>query len=111
MSANNRDEIPPPNVTDEERWIVRHYVDTIRVEYRQTGVDTAETYVHLKAGKNEVCWHSSTFNKVARLYLSHNACVETNYGVREKVKAREEWEKKHASELALYKQLKEKFGE
>ncbi|WP_426355624.1 hypothetical protein ACN9MD_09525 [Stenotrophomonas maltophilia] len=100
--------IPDP-VTEQERWIAGHYVDAVKVEYRQTGIDTAQTYVTLIAGKEKVTWKDSTFRKVARLELSNNTLVEPNYGVREKVKAREAWERANEKELAEYKRLKEKF--
>lgn len=102
------DKIPEP-VSQEAQWIVHNRVDTVRVEYRQTGTDTAETYVHLKAGSKEVCWHDSTFKKVARLELSSSTLVEPVYGLRDKVEAREKWEKANAAELATYHRLKAKY--
>lgn len=101
--------IPEP-VTEQERWIVNHHVDTVKVEYRQTGADTAETFVILIAGKAKATWTADTFRKVARLNLSYNTAVEPNYGVRERVEAREAWEKANAKELAEYERLKAKFG-
>ncbi len=100
----------PPEVTEQEKWIVANVVTAIRVEYRQTGTDTAETYLHLKsfAGK-EVCWLGSTFNKVARLQLGYNSLCEPNYGLREKVEARLAYEKANARELSEYRRLKAKF--
>lgn len=104
------DEKVPPDVTDEERWIVHNRVDTISVEYRQTGTDTAETYLHLKAGDKKVIWLDATFNKVATLNLSWATLCEPKYGVRERVLAREEYEKTNAKELAEYKRLHAKYG-
>lgn len=103
------DEKIPAAVTDEEKWIAHHRVDSIRVESRQTGVDTAETYVHLTAGSVTAVWRSSTFNKVAKLSLSWASIAEPAYGVRERVEAREKWEKANARELSEYKRLKSKF--
>lgn len=101
----------PQAVSDQERWIVRNRVSAIRVEYRQTGTDTAETYVQLTPwdGGKPVCWLDSTFRKVATLKLSHASIAEPAYGVRERVEAREKWEAKNARELADYKRLKAKF--
>ena len=99
----------PATVTPEERWICNNRVDSIRVENRQTGTDTSATYVHLSAGKAKAVWESSTFNKVARLSLSWATIAEPNYGVRERVEAREKWEKANAAELATYKRLKAKY--
>src|SRR6185503_15553512 len=96
------DKIPRP-VTAQERWIAKHFVDTVHVENRQIGVDTAETYVHLTAGKEKVVWQASIFNQVAELNLGWNTCVCAKYGIREKVEAREKYEKNNSSELATYK--------
>lgn len=104
----SKERIPDP-VTDQERWIARHYVDTVKVEYRQTGTDTAETYVTLIAGKDKVTWRDSTFNKVAQLQLGYNTVVSPRYGVRERVEARDNWEKANARELAEFKRLWAKF--
>lgn len=104
----SEERIPAP-VTDQERWIAKHYVDTVKVEHRQTGTDTAETFVTLIAGKDRVTWRKETFCKVARLELSYNTVVEPNYGVRDRVRAREAWEKANDEELAEYKRLRSKF--
>lgn len=103
------EKIPEP-VSEQEKWVVHHFVDSIRVEYRQTGTDTAETYVHLTSGKDKVCWHESTFKRVAEVELSYSTIVKPKYGLREKVEAREKWEKANAAELATYRRLKEKYG-
>lgn len=101
--------IPPP-YTPEEAWICDNWPNTIRVEHRQTGTDTAETYIHMSVGKGKpVCWSSWTFNKVAELHLGITEIARPKPGVREKVKARREWERKNARELADYKRLKAKF--
>lgn len=100
----------PPDVSEQERWICHNHVESVRAEYRQTGTDTAESYVHLKpvTGK-AVCWLESTFRKVARLEFGTGTVAQPGYGVCERVKAREAWEKSNAKELAEYKRLKAKF--
>jgi hypothetical protein len=119
MSEEHRPEVraaglsvgAPPDVTAQERWIVKNAVVAVRVEYRQTGTDTAETYLHLTPsdGKAAVCWLASTFRKFARLELGHCTVAVPIYGLREKVEAREKWEQANARELADYKRLKAKF--
>lgn len=104
----NIERIPDP-VTEQERWIAKHRVDSIRVEYRQTGTDTAETFVTLTDGKEKVTWVGSTFRKVARLELGYNTLATANYGVAERVAARDKWEEANARELAEYKRLRAKF--
>ncbi len=101
----------PAAVTENERWIVRHSVCAIKVEHVQTGTDTSQTYVVLTPieGKS-VRWTDVEFRKVACLKLDWIRCVEPNFGVREKVEAREKWEKANARELSEYKRLKAKFG-
>lgn len=102
------EKIPDP-VSEQERWIVHHRPDSIRVEYRQTGADTAETYVHLSEREQTVCWLDRTFRAVADLDLSHASIAKPEYGVRERVLDREKYEKNNAAELATYRRLKAKF--
>lgn len=100
----------PPDVTTQERWIVENAVVAVRAEYRQTGTDTAETYLHLTPSEGKaVCWLDSTFRKVARLEIGTYTVAAPNYGLREKVEARDKWEKANARELADYRRLKAKF--
>ena len=101
----------PAPVTAQERWVCEHRVCAIRVEYRQTGTDTAETFLHLTATYGAtVCWCEATFRKVARLEIGTSSIASPAYGVADRVKARTEWEQKNARELADYKRLKEKYG-
>lgn len=103
-------EMTPPDMTAEERWIVENIVTAIRVEYRMTSADTADTYVHLTGWEGQkACWRDTTFAKVARLRLDYNSCAEPLPGIREKVEARKAWERKNARELAEYRRLKAKF--
>ena len=105
------EEIIPRPVTDRERWIAKHLVEAIRVEFRQTGTDATETYLHLtsKSG-GKVCWLDSTFDSVATLELNWNSCVRAKPGIREAVEAREAWEKTNHRELAECERLKAKFA-
>lgn len=100
----------PPEPTPQEYWIVDNLVHTLKVEYRQTGTDTAETYIHLYAeGNKRVVWPKSTFEKVATLSLSWNTCVDPLPGLEEKVAARRAWETENKTEYAAYLELKKKF--
>lgn len=100
----------PPDVTDQERWIVKNPVIAIRAEHRQTGTDTASTYLHLTPINGKpVCWLESTFRKVARLEIGTCTVAAPIYGLREKVEAREKWEKDNERELAEYRRMKAKF--
>lgn len=107
---NIKQESPPADASKQERWIAKNRVISIRAEYRQTGADTAESYVHLTPSSGEaVCWLESTFRKVARLEFGTGTVAAPAYGVRERVEAREKWEKANAQELADYQRLKAKF--
>ena len=107
MSA---EQIPRP-VSAEERWIAHNAVVAIRVEHRQTGVDTTETYVHLTSHdkKKPVCWKASAFRQVARLELTHYQCAVPLPGVEKAVREREKWDEENQQELAEYHRLKAKF--
>lgn len=107
MSAEDK---APPDVTAQEKWIVSNHVEAIRISYTMTSSDTSANYIHLKSHTGEeVKWLDSTFRKVARLDLSHNSLVAPQHGVVDRVKARLEYERKHAAELATYRRLKAKF--
>lgn len=105
----NDDKIPPP-VSDVERWIVGHRVTAVKTSYKMTSEDTADDYITLSddAG-NEVKWLQSTFHSVATLRLSGSSLCEPKYGLREKVAARDKYEKANAADLATFKRLKAKF--
>lgn len=105
------DETIPPKVTEEEIWLANNVVIGVQVEYRQTGTDTAETYIHLRSSNGDKrVWLDRTFNRYCKLKLDYYRIVEPVEGLRAKVKARLDWEKANDYELNLYKQLKEKYG-
>ncbi len=100
----------PREVSDQERWVCENRIVGISVDYVQIGTDTSATYVALTPDTGKpVRWLDSTFRKVARIELSHASIVSPAYGVAEAVKARKEYEKKNARELADYRRLKAKF--
>lgn len=96
--------------TAEERWIAHHCVESIRAEYRATGTDTAETYVHLRARDGDTAvWKDTTFARVADLKIWCGSVAEAKREVRLRVEESEKFEKAHARELADYARLKAKF--
>ncbi len=100
----------PPNVTQQERWIVDNPVVSIKAEHRQTGDDTASTYLHLTSSNGKsVCWLESTFCKVARLEIGTYTVAAPNYGVLERVIARRKGEDNNTREVEEYRRLKAKF--
>lgn len=105
------DEKIPDKVTEEEIWLSKNIITGIRVDYKQTGTDTAETFIYLQdwIGK-ERCWSEGTFRKYVDLRLGYNSIAEPKPGIKERVKARLDWEKANDYELNLYKKLKEKYG-
>lgn len=101
--------IPRP-VSDHEKWVAKNRIVAIKAEYRATGADTAETYVHMESFNGEkVCWKRQMFDSVAIVKMDYSTVAEARPGIREKVEAREKYEKENDRELALYKRLKEKF--
>lgn len=103
-------DIPEP-VNDQERWIVKNTVVAVRTYFKFTSEDAADDYIELTSSDGKkVNWLQSTFHQVATLRLSGPQLTEPKYGLREKVNAREKWEKNNAAELATYRRLHKKYG-
>jgi hypothetical protein len=80
------------------------------VIYYQTGTDTSDTDVELTTAEGKkVRWKQATFNQVADLRMDHFRVCEPKRGVRERVEAREKYERSNAAELATYRRLKAKY--
>lgn len=103
------DDIPLP-VSSVERWIVEHRVVSVKTSFKMTSADTADDYITLTDFDGvEVTWLQSTFNSVATLRLNGLSLCEPKYGLREKVAARDKYERDNSEDLATYKRLKKKF--
>lgn len=85
------------------------YITEIKVSYRQTGTDTAETFVKItgSGGKVEGLW--TTWNPYLRLRIDYNTIAEVVPHMQAEVEAWKDFEKKNAAELATYNRLKKKF--
>lgn len=108
-------ELQPPTYTEQEAWIVDNRVCGIKTSYEMTGADTAQDYITLTSlnGKS-VTWKMERFSAIATLarhVSSTSSLVDPKeYGLRERIEKRRQWEKKEASDLAEYKRLQAKFG-
>lgn len=114
MSANSLDGLPPA-YTEREAWLIDNRVAGIKTSYEMTSADTAQDYVTLTStsGKS-VRWKVEEFRAIARLttgYISSTSSLvePVDYGLRDRVATRREWEKANADDLATYKRLKAKF--
>jgi len=83
----------------------------LRVEYRQTGSDTAETFWVVED------WNKKTYEFVGGIpdrYIDmkpdYRSVFQVKKAVLDKVRARKAFEKSHAHDLAEYERLKKKFG-
>ena len=83
----------------------------IRVEHRQTGTDTAETYLHLKNREGKVSVvKAPTFHRFMDLHLDHYRIARVKTDVQETVEEWQKFEKQHRAEIREYERLKAKFG-
>jgi hypothetical protein len=89
----------------------------IHVEYRQTGVGTAETYWILTGwslGQNKPEPKAEFLAKDVEKYLiikpDHASIAAVKGEWRQKYEERRSYEEKHARELAEYHRLQQKFG-
>lgn len=94
--------------------------DQLKVDYRQTGADTADTWVIL------TCTHSKKSIEVrpgeiggdryghdndVYLHLGHATIVELTEGGRKRVDEWKAFQKKEARDLAEFERLKNKFAQ
>lgn len=83
----------------------------LHIEQRQTGTDTAETFVKITGsnGKAEGKWHS--YREYLELVPDHNSVCHVKEMYVRQVEDWRKFEKHNAKELAEYKRLKAKFGD
>jgi len=87
------------------------WIHGLHIEQRQTGTDTAETFVKITGsnGKVEGRWH--TYREFLDLVPSHNSVCHVKEKYVRQVDDWRKFEKQNAKELAEYKRLKDKFGD
>jgi len=112
------DERAPPKPSDLACWIYDHGpISGIQVDYRPTGVDTAETVVILtgwqsgaKPAVTREC-RPEELNAVAFVGIGFNRVADLRDGQRQQVEAYRAFMKRHQRELADYRRLRAKFGD
>ena len=87
-------------------WLHGLYID-----YRQTGADTAETFVKISGsnGNAEGLWRS--YREYLDLTPSHNSICKLKEKYDRQITEWKKFEKENANDLAEYKRLREKFGD
>lgn len=83
----------------------------LHIEQRQTGTDTADTFVKITGsnGKAEGRWY--TYREFLELVPDHNSVCHVKEKYRRQVEDWSAFEKQNAKELAEYRRLKEKYGD
>lgn len=81
----------------------------LHIEQRQTGTDTAETFVKITGsdGKAEGLW--DTYREFLDVVPDHDSVCHVKDKYARQVECWREFEKQNAKELAEYKRLKAKF--
>ncbi len=113
----DNEELMPPLPSEIAFWIYDHRVSGIRVDYRMTGDDTAETWLILTGfdngrGKTPTfeC-RPYDFNAVAELKIGFNTCAQLKYGQTENIASYRSFIKRNQRELSEYRRLQRKFRE
>lgn len=107
---------PPKKPSAVAAWLYKNgFADKMKVDYRMTGVDTADTWVILWSSRSPParleCRPGSILgNPEVELAISCNSIVTLTAEGRRVCHEREEYEETHAKELAEYQRLKDKFG-
>lgn len=115
----------PPKPSRLALWIAEHGMpNQLRVEYRPTGVDTADTWIVLtvtdygkKVSQTEIrpgdlardCYGYEPGEDVC-LKITHAHCVDFTENGRKRLDAWREFQKKEAADIAEFDRLKQKFG-
>lgn len=94
-------------------------IKTIDVEYRQTGNDTADTFIVLRGISGEsMSFKYDTFSNKGRLFndavelkIGYNYCAVLKPKYKNEVKAWMDYHEQNQEEYNQYLKLKEKFGE
>lgn len=81
-------------------------IHTMRIEYRMTGTDTADTWLFL----NDVEFQRSVLT-LLEYSADHASLARLKDSERKKVKDWQEFETQNAAELAQYRHLHKKFGD
>jgi hypothetical protein len=102
-------------------WIDKHGTpDQLKVDYRQTGTDTADTWIILtvtdskkstETRPHEIGSDRYGYENDVYLHLSHASIVELTEGGRKRVDEWKAFEKKEAKDLAEFDRLKTKFAQ
>ncbi len=109
--TGQEDEKAPDSYTKQEGWAVDNVVSGIYINYRQTGVDTAETEVTLVAADGkQVTWKDSTFRKIFDLQLGYNSIASVKHEVQRRVETRRAYDRRNVVDLREYRRLAKKFG-
>jgi len=84
-------------------------IQGIKVDYRQTGTETAETYVELYSSKNTIKGLWKTYRDFLSVDVGHSSVARLKGSSSNKCKKWLEFVEDNKLELAEYERLKKKF--
>lgn len=90
-----------------DSWPIR----SLRVNYRMTGEDTAETTVTIEGAKGAKILLWRTLEPLLEVGVDYNSVARLNYTTQNEVRLWREFEKEHAADLAELQRLKQKLGQ
>lgn len=86
------------------------WIHGLHIEQRQTGTDTADTFVKITGSNGKASGLWSTYEQHLDLTPDHNSICSLRRSDAEHVEAWERFERANAADLAEYKRLRAKFG-
>jgi len=86
------------------------WINEMKVDYRQTGTDTADTFCVLGKGKKQIKGKWNTYKEYLDVMVSHAYIAKLKPEYEKQVEDWKKFEKENADDLAEFERLKVKFG-
>ena len=86
------------------------FISSIKVDYRQTGVDTGETFCELVGDNGRVCGLWDIYEDFLVVTVDYNSVASLNRIYENEVEKWKEYEEANKKDLKEYERLKKKFG-
>lgn len=109
-TTNNSSKPVPEKPSDLVMKLYGRKFVSLKVEYRQMGADTAETYwVLTDWGGNTSEYLAYSVSKLLEVAPDFNSVARLNQRDTERASAWRDWEKQHAADIAELKRLEQKI--
>ncbi len=86
------------------------WINEMKVDYKQTGTDTADTFCVLSDGKKQIKGKWSTYKEYLEVRVSHAYIAKLKPTYEKQAEDWKKFEKENADDLAELERLKAKLG-